>query len=730
MSVFGRFQLDEENKRTDELVRKLKANPSEEVSYIGKYIERVNNKPEDAPIKPACLYTEIVEVMLGNKAIKPKEYMQAIEYGEEIYKHCFPYDEDTPDFDNIRLVFVKLFDENGAVEKKCFDDQMYDLFVNKFNYIKWLKALDKIKDVRRLVGYFKPYAVMARCYFPDEDVFTANIFEFTKKIAYAAEPQTVYDEEVKKLEHMVGIYNVDENRLMSVEQKLDITEDMLTKAADVCSLADERLRAIDGLTKSATEHVKTLCDTEVGIALSKIDNAQEKLEKTFDDFLEGQRKIILYDKDELVRNATLDAEARLERIKRDAQTIVNSAALELSRINKESGETVAKFDDLLKNDAMLKDVMKNAEKAKELNGKLDRLMILNDENINRLEEAIKQKPEKSEEPAVETSVKTVAAKASVKPVFEEAVQDVNPFLDESISFTERYERVCKKKKELEKAGEHFHKAFDDVLIAVMENANPYLIGPSGCGKTYMVGQIARLLNQEFVDIGYINEEYDILGFQTADGGYSCPNFYRCYKYGKFAFCDELDNGNSRATVKLNSFLSNIKDARYSFPNGESVKRHPNFRVIGAGNTSGNGGDANYNTREKIEESVQQRFTPIYVGYDNSVEKAILKDYDAWYELVVLFRAATDAWSKNSYCDAPGIVTTRDVTRIKKYLDNKSFNEQKIIEYEFIQTKEPGYLAFLSDYMDKNVNKESKAADLVGIFSKRVEEIRKNKGARG
>ena len=269
--------------------------------------------------------------------------------------------------------------------------------------------------------------------------------------------------------------------------------------------------------------------------------------------------------------------------------------------------------------------------------------------------------------------------------------------------------------------------FDDVLMGIMEDANPYLIGPSGCGKTFMIKQIASLLNMEFIDIGYINEEYDILGFQTATGAYSTPNFYRCYKFGIIAFCDELDNGNSRATVKLNSFLTNNLDSSYNFPNGECVQRHPNFRIVAAGNTEGNGADANYNTREKIEESVQQRFLPVHVGYDNTVEQNILRDYPDWFQFVVLFRDATDKWSEVNGIAAQGILTTRDTSRIKRYLDNGSFSPEKIIKYEFVQTKDAEYLAFLLDEMKKNhgTGHFQKAGDILKIFASQVADVRKN-----
>ena len=262
-------------------------------------------------------------------------------------------------------------------------------------------------------------------------------------------------------------------------------------------------------------------------------------------------------------------------------------------------------------------------------------------------------------------------------------------------------------------------AVNDFTFTVPDGKLIGLLGPSGCGKTFMVKQIASILNMDFVDIGYINEEYDILGFQTATGAYSTPNFYRCYKYGKIAFCDELDNGNSRATVKLNSFLSNNKDASYNFPNGENVKRHNNFRIIAAGNTAGNGADANYNTREKIEESVQQRFMPVYVGYDNYVEGKILADYPEWYEFIVLFRDGTDNWGSMNDTAAAGIITTRDTAKIKRYLDNKSFDMGKILDYEFIQTKDMEYLAFLVSHMKGKLTEYPKATKIFALLCLRV-----------
>ncbi|MBR3526067.1 MAG: AAA family ATPase, partial [Lachnospiraceae bacterium] len=305
---------------------------------------------------------------------------------------------------------------------------------------------------------------------------------------------------------------------------------------------------------------------------------------------------------------------------------------------------------------------------------------------------------------------------------------VNPLLDWNVPFQDRFALVMKEKERRMERGELFHAMFDDVITAVMENVNPYLIGPSGCGKTFMVKQVGELLGLDCTDIGYINEEYDILGYVTAGGTYNESNFYRLYKYGGIVFCDELDNGNSKATVKLNSFLTNQKNSYYHFPGGERVERHPNFRVIAAGNTDGSGADTNYSTREKIEESVLQRMIPIYMDYDNRVEEQILKDYPDWFEFGCAFRKATDEWEKACGIPAQGIFTTRDAYRIRQYLENSSFSNEKIMNYEFVQTKEAEYLGFLQEKLSGFISESSGAYALYRLFVKLAEAIRE-KGKR-
>ena len=721
---------------------------------LREYVTNVSAEPNELIIKPFTLFVDILEQIFRNRIDFPeKKWYETVKYAEGIYPHIFILEDQSADFKELSQIFLEMFDVGGVASTHMFIPKLYHMFRDKVNYLRWYRSIEGQNystDVRESIS---EYAVKIRPFCYDEDMFTASLTRFSTRYLSGEKPETIIDQEYSAFCRMVGIYNVSEERIMLAEQKVDAVQEATSRLRDSLSLTEKRAKMITELSANAMKDVKEYCDSELTNAKIQVDTLMERMDRTHAEFVEGQRRAILADKDEIVNRLVTDSRAEISELKKLVDDLVRNARDEVVRAGRQSDDVINRMDAYFKDNDRLKELLADAEASKKLNDRIDRLMIVSDKAIDRAAEQAEAVEEVEEEetkaPAKVIIKKTkpqqvvkaeMAAEESAKVpdalsetadlVIEDTSDEQVDFtpcflLDETIPFYKRMEEALKRKEKMKREGMTFHKMFDDVLIAVMENANPYLIGPSGCGKTYMVQQIALILGIESIDIGYINEEYDILGFQTANGGYSRPNFYRCYKYGKIAFCDELDNGNSRATVKLNSFLSNTTNAHYAFPNGERVPRHPNFRIIGAGNTTGNGADVNYNTREKIEESVQQRFTPIFVGYDNNVEKSILGDYQGWFQFVELFRKATTKWSQFTHFSAAGIVTTRDVTRIRKYLDNRSFSREKIIEYEFVQTKEADYLAFLTKEIMAEVKQPKYNEDcrvICSLFAQRVNDI--------
>lgn len=733
-------------------------NPNARDKRFIMYLEDIRKRPEATPIQPFSLFVDTAITIVENRAdYQMKNYIDGIKKAEELYPKVFPFGEKTPEFEELSLVFTSFFHADGLGTKGLFDALLMSTFQNKQNFISFMCAIIKEEKIAGRLKDITQYGVSVRAYFLDDDAYTANIKHVALQILRSGNPTETLLEARKNVEHMAGIYDIDEADVAKTEQQLIKATALLGSTVGILEEADRKTQQINRIMKDSSETIQEISKRETALLTAKAASAKEDIMAAYNSFLEEQRQEIDLQKDILVNQIYQEAESKLNELKAMAKTITTSANTELLRINKETSDAMEKIQDMVTNDQELKKILKTAEENHELYDKISKLEVLSSQNLETITKSMEAHiaaQSGNQQVVVQQTATPVVTQLNVQGTTSDAAAPVivktenaddtiyipeaetdsvdapvNWYLNTTLPFKNRYARIMEEKQKRMAQGEHFHKMFDDVLTILLEDANPYMIGPSGCGKTFMVKQIASLLNLGFTDIGYINEEYDILGFQTATGAYSATNFYRCYKYGKIAFCDELDNGNSRATVKLNSFLANGRGASYSFPNGENVKRHANFRIIAAGNTAGNGADANYNTREKIEESVQQRFTPIYVGYDNAVEEKILKDYKEWYQFVVLFRKATDAWGNLNDCSAPGIITTRDTARIKRYLDNHSLNMGRILDYEFIQTKDMEYLAFLSKHMGEHLSECAAAKQIYDTFSARVKFIRENGGIR-
>ena len=132
-----------------------------------------------------------------------------------------------------------------------------------------------------------------------------------------------------------------------------------------------------------------------------------------------------------------------------------------------------------------------------------------------------------------------------------------------------------------------------------------------------------------------------------------------------------------------------------------VPIHPNFRMISAGNTPGDGKSDQY-LRGKIDEAVMERMTPKKFYYDNKVESRILQNWlDSWYDVFCSFRAVCDDYARQKkLVNAPGIITTRDASAIAKYIKHNSKPLEQVIREKFTQVKNNEYLDFILNGMMK------------------------------
>ena len=201
-----------------------------------------------------------------------------------------------------------------------------------------------------------------------------------------------------------------------------------------------------------------------------------------------------------------------------------------------------------------------------------------------------------------------------------SVEDkVRAFIKEEYGSIERKITTVVDGKKVEMKGVQ-HDKFEEVLKFVANDEPVYLSGPAGSGKNVLCKQVAEALGLNFYFTNAVTQEYQLKGFTDAMGKFQETSFYKAFKYGGLFFLDEMDASIPEVLVILNSAIAN-KYFDFPAPIGY-VEASPDFRVIAAGNTSGNGADNDYVARNQLDGASLDRFAYIEVDYSEAIENSV------------------------------------------------------------------------------------------------------------
>ena len=165
-----------------------------------------------------------------------------------------------------------------------------------------------------------------------------------------------------------------------------------------------------------------------------------------------------------------------------------------------------------------------------------------------------------------------------------------------------------------------HKEFETIKACVENDIPVYLVGPAGSGKNHTLQQIATELGLDFYFTNAVQQEFKVTGFIDAGGTFHETEFYKAFKDGGLFFLDEMDASIPEVLVLLNAAIAN---RYFEFPNGK-INAHPDFRIVAAGNTVGDGADEQYTGRLTLDQSSLDRFAVIEFDYDRNIELALAK----------------------------------------------------------------------------------------------------------
>jgi cobaltochelatase CobS len=209
-----------------------------------------------------------------------------------------------------------------------------------------------------------------------------------------------------------------------------------------------------------------------------------------------------------------------------------------------------------------------------------------------------------------------------------------------------------------------HEKFVTILELITENEAVYLYGPAGTGKSQLAEDVANASELEFFPASTLTQEFKLSGFIDAGGKYHETNFYRAWTRGGLFFLDEMDSSVSDVLVGINGALAN---GYYDFPIG-TIKKHSNFRVIGAGNTIGRGGDLQYTGRQALDLSTLDRFMGIKVDYSPNIDNAVAQGDKELVEFAQAMRQTAQEM------DIHILISYRSLGRIAKYKEKYDLAE--------------------------------------------------------
>lgn len=168
--------------------------------------------------------------------------------------------------------------------------------------------------------------------------------------------------------------------------------------------------------------------------------------------------------------------------------------------------------------------------------------------------------------------------------------------------------------------------------------NVLLVGPAGTGKTTMVMQLAKALRRPFGLVSFTSgvTEGTLVGRLSSIGKYLASQFATMFESPGVFLLDEMDRADANVLLILNAAL---EQGILSTPDGRTLKRHPEFTIVAAGNTWGTGADWQYVGANQLDASTLSRFAGavIEIGYDAGLERQLTTT--EWYDLFIAVRTS-------------------------------------------------------------------------------------------
>lgn len=239
-----------------------------------------------------------------------------------------------------------------------------------------------------------------------------------------------------------------------------------------------------------------------------------------------------------------------------------------------------------------------------------------------------------------------------------------------------------------------HEKFEDIVAMVGASVPVFIVGEAGSGKNYLCKTIADALGLEFYFSNAITNEYKITGFIDANGHFHETQFYKAFVEGGLFFFDEIDASVPEVLVLLNAAIEN---GYFNFPTGKA-NAHPNFRIVAAGNTYGQGATLQYVGRYQLDAASLDRFAVVELTYDAAIERIIAGGDDEIVEAVHVLRKITRESNLRI------VMSYRAINQLNKLVNVQKMSIEKAVQYVLIKGMSVDDMNIIKPKLSTNGNK--------------------------
>ncbi len=712
------------------------------------YVQGIRNKERNNDFFEYEFLERVVLGLLQENYGDETDFSNTFDRLLDTVHFLLPQGMETKDYSAIKEIIINNFVayDFREISEGVLDKKLYALFNNRLDYIQIVRLILSSETLKEHYQDIVSYASEVSPYCINPSVLKNELISFMDGLEKELGPITDYhDKRLIEVKKRVGVYPIGEKTLANISAEAEKAQGLIEKleAMDqnidtfqerINTLTTEGKKIIEGSVELGKKTIGNYADEAVRSMNQKVDEARKEMIEKLDQYLLSLQASFKSSSDQVFNKLLEEASSKMRDLRLAASTLQSTTTSELIRLQDAANSSLDTLKDYLSNDEKLKKLLGSIDQEKQIKEMMSQIATLQKQTV-----VVSNTPQ--EEASKETGVYVSGNSRLIVPMgpnvtlpSEGSHKGILTAFDESISFDKRFAQVMALKKKRSEQGELFHELTDEVIRCVMEGDWVYLWGPSGCGKTHLMRQVASLLGLDYIDNGKITGNYSIIGYNDPQGRYRATPTFVATTYGKLLGYDELDNGDADSIVSLNGIYSSSleviqnpkKKVFVTFGEDMIVPMSPNFRMMAAGNTNGEGENEEFSSRGKLDESVLERMTPIEFKYDNGVEERLFGEHTNWYHLFANFRKACDSWARRQGKNSvSGIASTRDAEAIARYIEHNSKTVDEVLRQKFIQTKGPDYLNYLArqfrEYYDisGSVNIEQTSTPLSRVTEKQL-----------